>query len=88
MADLKEKNMEELYGGGNISVSIAAKVMHKGPMFVRVGLQRGILPFGVAIKKDEHGKQYDYYISPHLFRAYTGWDGTINKSEDESLIGD
>ena len=85
MSDLKDKSMDDLYSGGRITVTAAAKVMHKDPMFVRIGLQRGILPFGVAIKKDEHGKQYDYYISPKLFTEYTGWDGTMSEVESGSV---
>lgn len=78
MVDLTTKTVDELYSDGNVPITVAAKVMHKDPMFVRIGLQRGLLPFGVAIKKDENGKQYDYYISPKLFYEYTGflW-GTI-----------
>lgn len=79
MVDLTDKTIDELYNGGNVPVNVAAKVMHKDPMFIRIGLQRGLLPFGVAIKKDEHGKQYDYYISPKLFFEYTGflWDTVV-----------
>lgn len=80
MNNLEEKTMDELYGCKNLPVNVAARLMHKDPMFVRIGLQRGLLPFGVAIKKDEHGKQYDYYISPKLFTEYTGWNGTIDES--------
>lgn len=76
MVDLTNKTVDELYNGGNVPVTVAAKVMRKDPMFIRIGLQRGLLPFGVAIKKDAHGKQFDYYISPKLFYEYTGflWD--------------
>ncbi|MBR4626548.1 MAG: hypothetical protein IKO47_02385 [Ruminococcus sp.] len=76
MVDLTNKTVDELYNGANVPVTVAAKVMRKDPMFIRIGLQRGLLPFGVAIKKDEHGKQFDYYISPKLFYEYTGflWD--------------
>ena len=44
--------------------------MDKSEMFVRIGLQRGILPIGTAIKLN--GKHYTYYISPKLFKDYTG----------------
>lgn len=76
MPDLDTMTIDELYNGANVPVTVAAKVMRKDPMFIRIGLQRGLLPFGVAIKKDEHGKQFDYYISPKLFYEYTGflWD--------------
>lgn len=82
MADLTDNAAEKLFDGGNVPVNEAAKVMHKDPMFVRIGLQRGILPFGAAIKKGEHGKQYDYYISPLLFYLYTGYKYTAPTNED------
>lgn len=47
---------------------LASKLMGKTPQFVRIGLQKGILPIGTAIK---NGK-WNYYISPKLFENYTG----------------
>lgn len=67
------KAADDMYSGANVPVTLAAKIMHKDPMFIRIGLQRGILPFGMAIKKSETGKQFDYYISPKLFFEYTGY---------------
>lgn len=61
------------YGGRNVPVNDAARIMGKSPQFIRVGLQRGILPFGVAFKVDENNEQYDYYISPKQFADYTGY---------------
>lgn len=58
--------------GRNVPVTVAARIMGKSPMFVRIGLQRGLLPFGVAFKTDEAHEQYDYYISPHQFAEFTG----------------
>ena len=60
------------YGGRNVPVNDVARIMGKSPQFIRVGLQRGILPFGVAMKTNEGNEQYDYYISPKLFAEYTG----------------
>lgn len=60
------------YGGRNLPVTLAAQIMGKSPQFIRIGLQRGILPFGVAMKTSESNEQYDYYISPKLFAEYTG----------------
>ena len=44
------------YGGRNVPVNDAARIMGKSPQFIRVGLQRGILPFGVAFKVDENNE--------------------------------
>ena len=57
----------------NVPVHIAAKAMGKSPQFVRIGLQRGILPIGAAFKTDEKNEKYDYYISPQLLAEYTGF---------------
>lgn len=56
---------------GNISVKEAAKMMNKSEMFVRIGLQRGILPIGTAIQTSS---KYSYHISPKLLKQYLGED--------------
>ena len=53
----------------SLSVGQAAKLMNKCEQFIRVGLQRGILPFGYAVKMSTH---YTYYISSQKFTEYTG----------------
>ena len=60
------------YGGRNVPVNVAAKIIGKTPQFIRIGLQRGLLPIGVAFKTSEHNQQYDYYISPKLLAEFTG----------------
>lgn len=60
-----------------ITVKQAADVMGKCQQFVRVGLQRGNLPFGTAVKVS---RRWNYYISPKLFYEYTGYNP--NKKED------
>ena len=53
---------------------VAARVMGKNPQFVRIGLQRGLLPFGVAMQTDARNprSRHNYYISPEKFMEYTG----------------
>lgn len=46
-----------------------AKLLEKSPQFVRIGLQRGILPFGYAVKMS--GK-YTYHISRNKVYEYLG----------------
>lgn len=48
----------------------AAKCMGKSEEFVRIGLQRGLLPFGIAVPGT--GQKYNYYINPMRFRDYVG----------------
>lgn len=54
-----------------ISVKEAAKIMGKSEQFVRIGLQRGLLPIGTAMKMG-NSTMYTYYISPKLFEEYVG----------------
>ena len=60
-----------------ISPELAGRVMHKDAQFVRIGLQRGLLPFGKALQTRQPSGTYDrghwsYYISPKLFLDFTG----------------
>ena len=52
-----------------ISIKKASTLMNKSEQFIRVGLQRGILPFGNAVKLSS---RWSYYISPKLFYDYIG----------------
>lgn len=52
-----------------ISVAQAAKLMGVSPQFIRIGLQRDLLPIGKAVK---FKKNWSYYISPTQFEAFTG----------------
>lgn len=44
----------------------------KTDQFVRIGLQRGLLPFGNAVPGT--GACWNYYINPTKFRDYVGAD--------------
>ena len=70
------------YGGRNVPVRVAAKIMNKSPQFIRIGLQRGILPIGKAMKTNDHNEQYDYYISPKLLAEFTGYEIDTEKGYD------
>ena len=54
----------------NVPVRVAAALMGKGGQFIRLGLQRKILPFGWAVKTGK--KNWSYYISPAELMRYTG----------------
>jgi hypothetical protein len=56
-------------GGKSVSIQKAAELLNKSQQFVRVGLQRGILPFGSAVKLST---KWTYYISPARFYDYAG----------------
>lgn len=63
----------------NIKVEKAAEIMGKSQQFVRVGLQRGLLPFGTAVKMSSI---WTYHISPKLFYDYIG----LEFKEDEEKM--
>lgn len=52
-----------------LKVSEAAKALGKSEQFVRIGLQRGILPFGYAVKMSS---KWTYHISAHKVFEYLG----------------
>lgn len=52
-----------------LKVSEAAKALGKSEQFVRIGLQRGILPFGYAVKMSS---KFTYHISEHKLYEYLG----------------
>ncbi len=62
---------EPHFTGANVPVTVAARIMGKAPMFIRIGLQRGLLPFGIAFKSDDKCQTYNYYISPSVRHTIT-----------------
>ena len=52
-----------------LSVAKAAELMDVSQQFIRIGLQRGILPFGYAV---QISSKWTYYISPSKFTESTG----------------
>ncbi|WKY44188.1 hypothetical protein Q5O14_16415 [Eubacteriaceae bacterium ES2] len=54
----------------NVSVKEAAQLLGKSEQFIRIGLQRGILPIGVAIKVNENNRRYNYHISRKKLNEY------------------
>lgn len=53
----------------NIKVSEAARILGKSEQFVRVGLQRNLLPIGTAVQLSS---KWTYHISPKLLEEYAG----------------
>lgn len=75
----KDDILKKYQDGNKISIKEAAELMGKSQQFVRVGLQRGILPFGVAIQISS--KKYSYYISPKKFYEYVGYNAPTISEE-------
>ena len=53
----------------NISVRKAAEILGVCQQFVRIGLQRQLLPIGTAVKMSS---RWTYHISPKLLEEYIG----------------
>lgn len=70
--------------GNNISVATAARLMGVSQQYIRVGMQRKLLPIGTAIQISS--KRYTYYISPKLFEDYTGM--TVGSTDLETDAGE
>lgn len=67
-----------------IRIRDAARCLGKSEQFIRIGLQRRLLPFGSAIPGT--GGSWSYYISPGRFRSYVGeeqFDAFFNQSDAE-----
>lgn len=64
----------------NLPVKEAARLMGKDAQYVRIAIQRGMLPFGIAIKGT--GERYSYYISRKQFQEYTGINVTQEDATD------
>lgn len=54
----------------NLTIAEASKLMGVSPQFVRVGLQKGVLPFGYAVQIST--KRWTYFISKQKFLEHTG----------------
>lgn len=51
-----------------MKVDEAARLL--GTTTVRIGLQQGVFPFGVAFKTAENRKHYTYIIYPEKLKEY------------------
>lgn len=54
-----------------ISIKEAALAIGKSEQFIRVNLQRQLVPYGSASQSKQNGR-WNYYISPELFKKYIG----------------
>ena len=60
--------MRDKNSSSRLSVPEAAAIMGVTPQFLRLGLQQGKFPFGVAVRM----KRWAYFIRPDEFRKYVG----------------
>ena len=57
----------------NMTIAEASKLMGVSRQYVRVGLQKGVLPFGYAVQVS--AKRCTYFISRQKFLEHTGIKG-------------
>lgn len=77
---MSERKSTPNFTGRNVPIGEIAKASGKEPQFIRIGLQKGILKFGFAMRKD-NSSEYNYYCPDKLvweqlgyFREVTGDD--------------
>ncbi len=63
-----------------LSVAETAEILGKSEQFVRIGLQRKILPIGTAMQMSEN--RWNYHISAKKLREYIG-DFDVGDSPNE-----
>ena len=54
----------------SMTVAEASRLMGVSPQFVRIGLQKGIFPFGYAVQISTD--RFTYFISRQKFTEHTG----------------
>lgn len=66
-----------------VKVREAAEILGVSNEYIRIGLQKGILPIGTAVKMSS---VWTYHISPKLLEDYSGVDvtETINKMRGDT----
>lgn len=60
------------FTGRNVPIAEIAKAIGKDPLYVRVGLQKGILCFGYAMKVG-NSTEYSYYCPDRKVWEETGY---------------
>lgn len=66
--------------GKTLSVKETAELLNCSQQFIRVGLQKGILPFGFAVKMSS---MWTYNISAIQVYKYLGLENSVTGSEVE-----
>lgn len=69
----------------NVPVEEAAKEMDKSKQFVRIGIQRGTLPFGIA-EQLPNSTRYTYYINPVKFYEFINKPLPIKYRQNKDII--
>ena len=60
------------FTGRNVPIAELSKAIGKDAQFIRIGLQKGILKFGYAMKRD-NSSEFNYYCPDKKVREETGY---------------
>lgn len=60
------------FTGRNVSIVELSKAIGKDAQFIRIGLQKGILKFGYAMKRD-NSSEFNYYCPDKKVWEETGY---------------
>lgn len=71
------------FNGTKVPIDVAAAALHVTQDFIRVGMQKGVLPIGSCFKMDGSTKTI-YYISPKLLYEYSGFAYEPSIKKDHS----
>ena len=70
---MEKQNLNQpKFTGRNVPIGELAKVIGKDAQFIRIGLQKGILNFGYALKK-ENSSEFNYYCPDKKVWEETGY---------------
>ena len=60
------------FTGRNVPIADLSKATGKDPQFIRIGLQKGLLKFGYALKRD-NSSEFNYYCPDKKVWEETGY---------------
>ena len=72
MPEVQYKVELPAFTGRNVPIKEIAQAMRKDAQYVRVGIQQGVLKFGVAIKVGD-SNEYNYYCPDKKVWEETGY---------------
>lgn len=70
------------FTGRNVPITEIAKAIGKDAHYVRIGIQQGILKFGVAMKMGD-SNEFSYYCSDRKVWKETGYSMERQKSREK-----
>ena len=73
------------FTGRNVPIAELAKAMGKDPQYIRLGIQQGILKFGIAMKR-ENSNEFSYYCPDRKVWEETGYFNNVREREKEKVL--